>query len=84
MAIITIRTPPDGNDVTAGFVTRFQAVMPQGLTVKEILIALAKQEVRRREDLANLRTGQTALFSNIAAKRAALANDPDVGGSDLP
>lgn len=83
MATVTIKSPPDGNDVTTAFVQRFQAVLPQGLSVKDALIGLAKFYVRQRE-LQLYRQQQTALASgNVQTKAGELSNDPDVGGSDF-
>lgn len=83
MAIVTIKSPPDGTDVTANMVSRFLAVIPPGMTVKEALIGLAKFYTRQRE-LILYRQAQSALASgNVQQRSQDLSADPDIGGGEF-
>jgi len=78
MAIIEIRTPPDGDDLTSGAAQRFNALIGQ-LTPKQAVIRILKLFVRQRELQLLQRSEQALAAQHLEDKRQALAQDPDLG-----
>lgn len=80
MAQIVINIPGDLSQAAAD---RFSAALPQGMAAKTGILALMKMFVRQKE-AQNFQRQQQGIFAGLVQQKAAdLANDPDVGGTDL-
>ena len=84
MAILTIRTPPDGDDLSTGAETRFLALLPVGVTPKEAILRLVWRYIRFRELHSYAEAQSAEKSTNIVARRNLLETDPDLGTGDLP